>query len=120
MANWWISRMAIWIRPSSRNAPGGVNAGVRRYNNRRIGGFWLGLRQSLMRVLLSCACALLRLFAGLMGLVHGQAEKDLAWGGFLVPPKGCPMPCWQGIRPGVTTGEEAIAILQAHPWTRRV
>jgi hypothetical protein len=73
-----------------------------------------------MRFLLLCACALLALFAGLIGLVRAQSQHDLAWGDFLLPPKGCPMPCWQGIRPGVTTGEEAIVILQAHPWTRRV
>lgn len=31
-----------------------------------------------------------------------------------------PMPCWQGIRPGVTTSEEAFAILQNHPWVNAI
>ncbi|MCC6803624.1 MAG: hypothetical protein IT319_12135 [Anaerolineae bacterium] len=31
-----------------------------------------------------------------------------------------PMPCWQGIRPGVTTGEEALVILQNHPWVNAI
>ncbi|RMF79980.1 MAG: hypothetical protein D6737_09650 [Chloroflexi bacterium] len=29
---------------------------------------------------------------------------------------GCPLPCWQGIQPGVTTVEEAVIILNAHRW----
>jgi hypothetical protein len=28
----------------------------------------------------------------------------------------CPMPCWHGIRPGVTPRAEAEAILATHPW----
>jgi hypothetical protein len=39
---------------------------------------------------------------------------------FLLPPEGCAEPCWQGIQPGVTTAEQAIAILEAHPWVNRV
>jgi hypothetical protein len=34
----------------------------------------------------------------------------------LVMPKDCPMPCFMGIRPGVTTMNEAIAILEASEW----
>jgi hypothetical protein len=29
---------------------------------------------------------------------------------------GCPMPCWNGIRPGITLRADAEAILAAHPW----
>lgn len=36
----------------------------------------------------------------------------------LLPPEGCFMPCWAGIQPGVTTVDEAMAILRAHPWVR--
>ncbi len=39
---------------------------------------------------------------------------------FLVPPEGCAIPCWQGIQPGVTTQAQAIAILEVHPWVKRV
>jgi hypothetical protein len=28
----------------------------------------------------------------------------------------CPAPCFMGIRPGVTTTQEAVSILKAHPW----
>lgn len=30
------------------------------------------------------------------------------------------MPCWQGIRPGVTTIAEAVRILKQHPWVDQV
>jgi hypothetical protein len=33
----------------------------------------------------------------------------------LLDPGDCPQPCWQGIRPGVTTFVQAKAILQADP-----
>jgi hypothetical protein len=32
----------------------------------------------------------------------------------------CALPCWQGIRPGVTTGQEALAILHDHPWVNTI
>jgi hypothetical protein len=34
----------------------------------------------------------------------------------LVMPDGCPMPCFMGIRPGVTTAEEATQILKDSGW----
>ncbi len=34
----------------------------------------------------------------------------------LLLPDGCPAPCFMGIRPGVTTAEEAMAILEASGW----
>jgi hypothetical protein len=30
------------------------------------------------------------------------------------------MPCWQGIRPGVTTFNQALSLLRAHPWINEV
>jgi hypothetical protein len=33
---------------------------------------------------------------------------------------GCTAPCFLGIRPQVTTQNEAIAILEAHPWVKKV
>jgi hypothetical protein len=38
----------------------------------------------------------------------------------LTPPDGCPMPCWQGIRPGLTTADEALSILRQHAWRGRI
>jgi len=38
----------------------------------------------------------------------------------LLLPEGCPSPCFMGIRPGVTTGEEAIRILKMSGWVTQV
>lgn len=38
----------------------------------------------------------------------------------LLFPEGCPAPCLMGIRPGVMTMDEAVAILQANPWVGQV
>ena len=38
----------------------------------------------------------------------------------LLTPDGCPAPCFMGIRPGVTTSKEALAILQRHEWVASV
>jgi hypothetical protein len=32
---------------------------------------------------------------------------------------GCAMPCWQHIQPGITTVDQALALLRANPWIRR-
>ena len=34
----------------------------------------------------------------------------------IAPPDGCPAPCFLGIRPGETTLDEAVAILDSSPW----
>ena len=49
-------------------------------------------------------------------LIRAQPYDDSKLRAFLTPPKGCPAPCFMGIRPGVTTTEEAIAILEDHEW----
>lgn len=64
---------------------------------------------------------LLVLFTLLLGAIIGQprpADADLQ--AFLLAPHGCAAPCWLGIRPGVTTMDEALQILKAHPWVKRV
>jgi hypothetical protein len=38
----------------------------------------------------------------------------------LIMPKSCPMPCFMGIRPGVTTVDEAVAILEESEWVDAV
>src|SRR5262249_53188186 len=47
-------------------------------------------------------------------------QNDAALRVFLLPPEGCAMPCWLGIQPGMTTYDQAIEILEAHPWVGRV
>jgi len=73
-----------------------------------------------MKALLAATLALLTLFALLVGLIRAQPQDTTAWRTFLLPPEDCPMPCWQGIRPSMTTVEETITVLQAHPWTRQI
>ncbi|MBI1278945.1 MAG: hypothetical protein GC179_12525 [Anaerolineaceae bacterium] len=38
----------------------------------------------------------------------------------LLLPEGCPNPCLMGIRPGITTMDEAAEILQANPWVGQI
>ena len=38
----------------------------------------------------------------------------------LLLPVGCPAPCFMGIRPGMTTVDEAIGILKEHKWVEQV
>jgi hypothetical protein len=54
-------------------------------------------------------------FAACIGLIHVQPYDDSELRAFLTP-DDCPMPCIMGIRPGVTTADEAIAILNTHEW----
>ena len=51
-------------------------------------------------------------------LICAQSYDDSELRAFLTPPEGCPAPCFMGIRPGVTTAEEAIAILNNSDWIR--
>ena len=53
-------------------------------------------------------------------LIHAQPYDDSELRAFLMPPDGCPAPCFMGIQPGVTTVDEAIAILESHEWVERV
>jgi hypothetical protein len=56
-----------------------------------------------------------------LALAASQAQqRDDDVRTFLLPPEGCEAPCWQGIRPGVTTLDEAVALLEANPWVERV
>jgi hypothetical protein len=52
-------------------------------------------------------------------LIRAQPYDDRALREFLTPPEGCPAPCFMGIRPGVTTAEEAEQLLAAQSIIRR-
>jgi hypothetical protein len=56
------------------------------------------------------------LFTACIALVHAQPYDDTQLHAFFAPPDNCPHPCFMGIRPGVTTVEQAMAILEAHEW----
>ncbi|RMF80053.1 MAG: hypothetical protein D6737_09585 [Chloroflexi bacterium] len=59
-------------------------------------------------------------FALLIGFIHAQPYDSNGLRDFLLSPDGCPAPCFIGIRPGVTTEAEAIAILETHPWVESI
>lgn len=57
------------------------------------------------------------LFTALLLIIHAQPYDDHELRELLFP-EGCPAPCFMGIRPGVTTMEEARTRLEASGWTR--
>jgi hypothetical protein len=54
-------------------------------------------------------------FTAALMLVHAQPYDDHELRELLLP-DGCPAPCFMGIRPGVTTMDEALKILEASGW----
>lgn len=60
------------------------------------------------------------LFALFIGVLRAHSYDASALRAFLTPPDDCPMPCWQGIRPGVTNINDALHILEAHPWISEI
>jgi hypothetical protein len=72
-------------------------------------------RLLLRPILLLTLLAALPIFA-----IRAQPYDDSELRAFLTPPEGCPAPCFMGIRPGVTTIEEAVAILEAHEWVTAI
>lgn len=52
--------------------------------------------------------------------IHAQPYNDSELRAVLTRPEGCPAPCFMGIRPGTTSAEQAIAILDAHQWIEGV
>lgn len=49
-------------------------------------------------------------------VIQAQPHDDTSLRAFLAPPEGCPAPCFMGIRPGVTSTQEAITLLRNHDW----
>jgi hypothetical protein len=60
------------------------------------------------------------LFAACIGLIRARPYDDSELRAFLTPPDGCQMPCFMGIRPGVTTREEAFRRLRTDDWTNGI
>lgn len=67
-------------------------------------------------LLLRLTLVLCGLLTALVVLIRAQPYDDAELRAFLTPPDGCPMPCFMSIRPGVTTADEAVAILEVHEW----
>jgi hypothetical protein len=51
-------------------------------------------------------------------LIRAQPNDDHDLHTLLVP-DGCPMPCFMGIRPGVTTVTDAVTLLEASGWVNQ-
>lgn len=66
-------------------------------------------RLILRPILLLTLLAVLPIF-----VIRVQPYDDSELRAFLTPSDGCPAPCFMGIRPGVTTIAETVAILRAH------
>lgn len=67
-----------------------------------------------MKHLASRTLALLFVFVAVLFIITAQPSENPARAFF--DAEGCPMPCWHGIRPGITARAEAEAMLAAHPW----
>ena len=62
---------------------------------------------------------LMLLFSAALGAFHVQPYDDRGLRDEVLS-SHCAAPCFMGIRPGVTTREEAILLLQANPWVESV
>ena len=60
------------------------------------------------------------MLAAAIGLTRVQSGEDAALREFLMPPPNCASPCWQGIRLGAMSMEQADAMLRNHPWIDEV
>src|SRR5690349_259008 len=74
----------------------------------------------LARLLFPALVPLAALFSLIIALVCLQPYANPDVTAFLTPPDGCEMPCWLGIRPGVTDLLAAMRLLEASPWIERV
>src|SRR5882762_8583233 len=61
----------------------------------------------------------LALFTAALLLIHTQPYDDHDLRQLLLP-EGCPAPCFMGIRPGVTTMDEAEQLLNENQWVNKI
>ena len=66
------------------------------------------------------ALLLTTVFLPPVALIRAQPYDNSELRAFLTPPDDCPTPCFMGIRPGVTTADQAIAIMEHHEWVAGV
>src|SRR6185369_14911882 len=58
-------------------------------------------------------------FTVVLMLIHAQPYDDRELHQILLP-EDCPPPCFMGIRPGVTTVDEVIKVLQNNKWVGQI
>lgn len=61
------------------------------------------------------ALALTGIFAAGLALTHALPYNGEALQALITPPANCAMPCWNAVQPGLTTVQDAVAILEADP-----
>src|SRR4051794_17887749 len=74
----------------------------------------------MIRFWLRCSAVFVLIFVLMIVAFRIQPRDDRAMRAFFTPQQGCAAPCFLGIRPGVTTREEALALLKAHPWVGEI
>lgn len=73
-----------------------------------------------MRLLLKSAFALVIVFATCISMIRARPYNDSSFHSFFLPPEDCLKPCWQGIRPGTTSIDEAVTILETSAWAQNI
>lgn len=71
------------------------------------------------RILLKLTIPLVLVFAGALTLVRAREydDSDLR---AIFSPTDCTAPCFLGIRPNVTRADDALTLLESHPWVESV
>ena len=69
-----------------------------------------------VNVLLKFTTVLTALFLVPLFAIRAQPTRHDDLNVLLMPPDGCEPPCFVGIRPGRTTVDEALTVLQTHEW----
>lgn len=55
-----------------------------------------------------------------MLVIRAQPYDDDDLRALLLPPKGCPAPCFMDIQPGLTSTRQALRTLERHSWIKRI
>ncbi len=73
----------------------------------------------MIRLYLRWAALEFVLLTGVILLIRAQPYDDHELRALLMP-EDCEMPCFMGIRPGITTVDEAASLLVKHPWVKEI
>ena len=74
----------------------------------------------MIRLLLRLMLLLIMICGLAISAILLQPRNDAQMRAFFSPPQGCAAPCFLGIRPGVTSEAEALALLHAQPWIGQI
>ena len=74
----------------------------------------------MLRWILLVTCVLSLAFAVSIFIIHAQPQRTAGLLAVLPNNGPCPAPCWQNLRPGVTSADEAVALLQQNRWIAEI